>query len=188
MRAEQELVAVGRPPRLLDVDQDVQQAERARACRRAAPSSVAAASRKPPIGSPLPANQRLPWQPAEQQRLQRAQQSRRQSASAERRQAARRPGRGTGRPCGGGSARWRHRVLRAWWWSPALRCRGRRGRGGTRVQELSDMTSFPRGVVHPAASTSGRGASLLDDGFGLSGDTGSLPRAGDRKPPHGPPA
>lgn len=62
------------------------------------------------------------------------------------------------------------------------------GAEGTRVQELSDMTSFPRGVAHPAVSSSGRGASLPDDGFGLSGDTGSLPRAGDRKPPYGPPA
>jgi hypothetical protein len=59
---------------------------------------------------------------------------------------------------------------------------------GARVQELSDMASFPRGVAHPAASESGGGASLPDDGFGLSGDTGSLPRAGDRKPPYGPPA
>jgi hypothetical protein len=47
------------------------------------------------------------------------------------------------------------------------------------------MTSFPRGVAHPAARANGRGASLPDDGFGLSGDTGSLPRAGDRKPPYG---
>lgn len=47
------------------------------------------------------------------------------------------------------------------------------------------MTSFPRGVAHPAVTTNGGGASLPDDGYGLSGDTGSLPRAGDRKPPYG---
>src|SRR5690242_4207684 len=50
------------------------------------------------------------------------------------------------------------------------------------VRRPPRSTLFPYTTLFRSRAGS---ASLPDGGFGLSGDTGSLPRAGDRKPPYG---